>query len=104
MKRTLFIAAIALALSLVAAAQGEKAVGQWEPFEVAMTANAAFANAYVEAMPDDGKPYVQVTFTGTGGDARGLSYTVAGFWERETKMKKQDGRLPPRRAGRHALS
>src|ERR1035437_388684 len=87
MKRTLFIAAIALALSLVAAAQGNQAVGRWEPFEVAMTANAAFANAYVEAMPDDGKPYVQVTFTGTGGDARGLSYTVAGFWDGDKNWK-----------------
>ncbi|MGD0224147.1 MAG: hypothetical protein ABSF71_17600, partial [Terriglobia bacterium] len=68
-KGMLFLTAVAVSVSLVADAQGEKTVGQWEPFEVTMTANAAFADAYVEAMPDDGTPYVQVTFTGTGGDA-----------------------------------
>ena len=80
-KGMLFLTAVAVSVSLVADAQGEKTVGQWEPFEVTMTANAAFADAYVEAMPDDGTPYVQVTFTGTGGDALGLSYTVTGFWD-----------------------
>lgn len=87
MKGILFLTAIALSLSPVAAAQGKKVVGQWEPFEVAMTAKAAFANTYVEAMPDDGKPYVQVTFTGTGGEAQGLSYTVAGFWDGDKNWK-----------------
>jgi hypothetical protein len=46
-----------------------------------MTAQASFANAYVDALPDGGKPYVLVTFTGAGGEARGMRYAVAGFWD-----------------------
>ena len=46
-----------------------------------MTAEADFANPYVETLPDNGKPVVRVTFTGVSGEARGLSYTVAGFWD-----------------------
>jgi hypothetical protein len=67
--------------ALTADAQGEKAVRQWEPFEVGMTATAELSNAYVEALPDSGKPYVQVTFTGASGEAKGLRYAVAGFWD-----------------------
>ena len=55
--------------------------GQWEPFEVAMTGSAELANPYVDGLPDGGKPYVLVTFTGTSGDAKGMSYAVPGFWD-----------------------
>src|ERR1017187_664894 len=65
---------------LPAAAQTPK-TGQGEPFEVNMTGSAELANAYVDGLPDGGKPFVVVTFTGTGGDAQGLSYAVPGFWD-----------------------
>jgi hypothetical protein len=94
--KTLLLIAICLCCGLIASGQPEKQVGRWEPFEVAMTSQAAFANAYVEAMPDDGKPYVQVTFTGASGDARGLSYTVAGFWDGDKNWK---ARFAPPAAG-----
>src|ERR1035441_7583071 len=55
--------------------------GQWEPFEVTMNGGAEFANAYVDGLPDGGKPFVVVTFTGTSGAAKGLSYAVPGFWD-----------------------
>jgi hypothetical protein len=75
------------ALALPAAARAGNAVGQWEPFEIEMTAAAQFANAYVEALPDGGKPYVLVAFTGVSGEARGMRYTVAGFWDGESTWK-----------------
>jgi hypothetical protein len=53
----------------------------WEPFEVTMAAGAELKNAYVEGLPDGGKPYVAVTFTGSGGAAKGLRYAVPGFWD-----------------------
>jgi hypothetical protein len=83
MKRAAAALSLAFLLCAFAAAQvGVGAgVGQWEPFEVHMTAAADFANPYVEAMPDSGKPYVRVTFTGVGGEAKGMSVTVAGFWD-----------------------
>ena len=56
-------------------------IGQWEPFEVTMSGSAEFANAYVDGLTDDGKPFVVVTFAGTSGDAKGLRYTVPGFWD-----------------------
>ncbi len=63
-----------------AVAQSPK-TAQWEPFEVTMSGGAEFANAYVDGLPDGGKPFVVVTFAGTGGDAKGLSYAVPGFWD-----------------------
>jgi len=63
-----------------AAAQTPK-TGQWEPFEVTMSGSADFANAYVDGLPDGGRPFVVVTFTGTSGDAKGSSYAVPGFWD-----------------------
>jgi len=54
---------------------------QWEPFEVTLRASAELANAYVDGLPDGAKPFVVVTFTGTSGDAKGMSYAVPGFWD-----------------------
>jgi hypothetical protein len=82
-----------------AAAQGQKAVGQWEPFEVTMTAARDFANTYVEALPDDGKPYAQVTFNGLSGEAKGLAFTVAAFWDEGRNWK---ARFAPPAAGEWA--
>ena len=82
MKRVSVLISLAYVFcALAAVAQGQKAVRPWEPFEVGMTAATEFSNAYVEAMPDSGKPYVEVTFNGTSGEARGLRFVVAGFWD-----------------------
>ena len=56
-------------------------IGQWEPFEITMSGTVELTNPYVDGLPNDGKPYVVVNFTGTSGDAKGLSYAVAGFWD-----------------------
>jgi len=63
-----------------AAAQSPR-TGPWEPFEVAMSGSAELASAYVDGLPEGGQPFVVVTFAGTGGDAKGLSYAVPGFWD-----------------------
>jgi hypothetical protein len=80
-KRHLGLILLCASCAVPASAQTARTVGQWEPFEVDMIAQASFANAYVEALPDGGKPYVLVTFTGAGGAAGGMRYTVAGFWD-----------------------
>jgi len=72
---------LALLLSLVAARAAGQTVGQWEVFELSMTARSAYANAYVDGLPASGQPLVQVTFSGVGGEAQGLRYTIAGFWD-----------------------
>ncbi len=52
-----------------------------------MTASVQFANPYVEGLPDGGQPFVVVTFTGTGGNAKGLRYAVPGFWDGGQRWK-----------------
>ncbi len=59
----------------------EKSVGEWQVFEIEMRASRQLSNAYVEGLPDSGEPMVRVAFTGTAGAAKGLSRTVAGFWD-----------------------
>ncbi len=82
MKRVSILVSLAyIFCALIADAQGQKAVRQWEPFEIEMTAKTEFANAYVEGLPEGGKPYVLVTFTGASGEAKGKRYAVAGFWD-----------------------
>ena len=83
---------LALIWTVSAGAQEAKTTGQWEPFEIEMTAQAELTNAYVEGLPEGGKPYVQVTFAGTGGDARGMRYTVAGFWDGGHTWKARSAR------------
>ena len=83
-------------LCAASAAQGQKSIGQWEPFEVTMTGRADLSNPYVETLPDSGKPYVQVAFTGTSGAAKGLQYTVTGFWDGGKTFK---ARFAPPAAG-----
>jgi len=59
----------------------EEAVKEWEVFEIEMTARNVYSNSYVNGLPDDGRGLVRVTFTGTGGEAKGEGYTVCGFWD-----------------------
>lgn len=72
---------LAIAFGGVLSAASQQATGQWETFEFTMTAEREPANPYVEGLPDNGAPAVTVTFTGTGGAAKGLSYSIAGFWD-----------------------
>lgn len=69
---------------------------QWDVFEIALNARGTYSNAYVEGLPDNGTPLVRVTFTGTSGAARGLKYTVAGFWDGGQSWK---ARFAPPAAG-----
>jgi len=79
MKRSSFIVWFGIC-AFAASAQNGK-IGQWEPFEVNLSAGAEFANPYVDGLPDGGKPFAAVTFTGTSGDAKGMSYAVPAFWD-----------------------
>jgi hypothetical protein len=61
-----------------------------------MTAGTALSNPYIETLPDNGSPYVQVAFTGVSGAAKGLRYTVTGFWDGGKTFK---ARFAPPAAG-----
>lgn len=56
-------------------------VKKWEPFEVRFVAKNIYENPYVQGMPDKEEALVKVVFTGTNGDASGMSYTMEGFWD-----------------------
>ena len=76
-------------------------VRQWEPFELSMSGSAELASGYVDGLPDSGKPFVAVTFTGTSDDAKGLSVTVPGFWDGGKVWK---ARFAPPASGRWSYS
>jgi hypothetical protein len=81
MRRVALVLSFGAWICVIPAAAQTVKTGQWEPFEVTMYGSAEFANAYVDGLPDVGKPFVVVTFTGTSGAAKGLSYAVPGFWD-----------------------
>ena len=58
MKRVVLILSLGVRIWGFAAAAQTPKTGQWEPFEVSMNGSAEFANAYVDGLPDDGKPFV----------------------------------------------
>lgn len=70
-----------LMLILVASAAAQSATGQWEVFELPMTAAEQTANPYVDGLPDTGSAMATATFTGVSGEAKGLRYAVAAFWD-----------------------
>jgi GWxTD domain-containing protein len=86
-------AAFVVLLSLFATGASGQTVGQWEVFEISLTARGAYSNAYVEGLPASGEPLVRVTFSGVSGEARGLRYVVAGFWDGGPAWKVRFG--PP---------
>jgi hypothetical protein len=56
---------LALLLFLTTCCAVAQTVRQWEPFELTITGSAELPNAFVDGLPDGGKPFVEVTFTGT---------------------------------------
>jgi len=74
-------AGLVLAAALLASPAGGQTARPWETYEIELTAQTELSNAYVEGLPDKGPPRVRATFTGVGGDAKGLRYTIAGFWD-----------------------
>ncbi|UCF43997.1 MAG: DUF4038 domain-containing protein [Planctomycetota bacterium] len=84
--------AVALSLALAAyglgnVVSGESEVGQWQVFEVEMTAQNQYENPYVDGLPDGGESLVKVTFTGISGEAQGMRYAVKGFWDGENTWR-----------------
>ncbi|MCC7174944.1 MAG: DUF4038 domain-containing protein [Bryobacterales bacterium] len=53
----------------------------WEVVELSFEAARDYSNPYVEGLPDRGAPLVRAVFTGESGAARGMRYTLAGFWD-----------------------
>jgi hypothetical protein len=79
--RRILTLAFVILTSWAAAAAAEQTIGQWEVFELSLTARGAYANAYLEGLPANGRPLVEVTFSGVDGAAQGMRYTLAGFWD-----------------------
>ena len=101
MRRVALLSAFGFWICICPAAAQSAPTRQWEPFELTMAAGTKFANPYVEGLPDGGKPFVVVTFTGIGGDAKGLSYAVPGFWDGGETWK---ARFAPPAAGEWSYS
>lgn len=70
-----------LSLCILAAFAQPQTGKQWEPFELTMNATTDLGNPYTDGLPDGGKPFAIVTFTGAGGNARGQRYAVPAFWD-----------------------
>ena len=61
-------------------ADGQVSVKQWEVYELTLTAEGKYRNPYAEIpVTDDG--LVEATFTGIKGAAKGMTFTVYGFWD-----------------------
>jgi hypothetical protein len=80
-KHVIIVSLLLIAFGLAGIALCEDTVGQWEVFEIEMAARDVYGNAYVDGLPDDGDGLVEVTFTGTSGEAGGMSYKITGFWD-----------------------
>jgi hypothetical protein len=82
MDAALVTLALAVCLCAIREAPAASAEGRpWEPFEVEMKAKADLADPYVQGLPEGGRPYVTVTFTGKSGEAKGQRYAIPGFWD-----------------------
>jgi hypothetical protein len=53
---------------------------KWKPVELSFTAQTQVSNPYIRIRPDKQDDLLRVTFTGTGGQAKGRSMTIIGFW------------------------
>lgn len=61
-------------------ADGQVSVKQWEVYELTLTAKGKYPNPYAEIpVTDDG--LVRAAFTGIKGAAKGMTFTVYGFWD-----------------------
>ena len=79
---TAILAIIACILILPhSASAADATVAVWDVVEIDMKDAATLTNPYVDGLPDDGAPYVRVTFTGVEGAAKGANYAVVGFWD-----------------------
>lgn len=54
---------------------------KWKPVELSFTAENQDSNSFVRIRPDKRDDLLTATFTGTGGEAKGKSMTLIGFWD-----------------------
>jgi predicted alpha/beta superfamily hydrolase len=86
--RTFAVASVLLAMSAhFVAAQDSRKIGQWQVFEVEMTAAQNQANPYAAYLQEGRPGHVTVRFAGVSGDAVGRELTVTGFWDGGTTWK-----------------
>ena len=75
------LSAVAVAWLVLAHAAQAQPAHPWQPVEITLEASGEYSSPYVEGLPDRAAPLVQATFRGASGAARGLRYTLAGFWD-----------------------
>jgi len=86
--RTVAVASVILAMSAhFVNAQDSRMIGQWQVFEVEMTAAQNQANPYPAYLREGRPGHVAVCFAGVSGDATGRELTVTGFWDGGTTWK-----------------
>jgi hypothetical protein len=60
---------------------GEAEVGQWEVFELELTAEKEMENPYLEGLGEGEQGYVRAEFVCKSGSAEGKRLTITGFWD-----------------------
>lgn len=76
-------------------------IKKWEIYEIEMTTENSYNNPYVDGLPDNGDKLVNVTFSGTSGEAKGMNIKVTGFWDGGQKWKV---RFAPPASGKWSYS
>ena len=87
MNRLTIVAAIVMASLAIAPGVQAQNARPWDVYEVKLEAKGEYSNPYVDGLPDSGTPLVQAVFIGAGGAARGMRYTLAGFWDGDKTWK-----------------
>jgi hypothetical protein len=99
--KTLRIPLIILAACAIGPVVCAQTTHPWDVVEITLEARGEYANSYVDGLPDRSLALAQATFTGTSGAARGMRYTLAGFWDGGKTWK---ARFAPPAAGEWAWS
>jgi hypothetical protein len=76
-KRLLFFSALIILSSFGVQAQ----IRKWEVFELKLKAKHHYLNPYSAITAETKEGFVQVVFSGTGGEANGKKMVVFGFWD-----------------------
>lgn len=77
---------IVLLITITPAASAQGFIKIWEVYEVKLTAKNKTQNPYTQ-IPIAKEGWVQVTFTGVDGPAKGKKLTLFGFWDGEQNWK-----------------
>jgi hypothetical protein len=80
MKRLLRIAGLLIFLVSIMFNAKSQQVHKWEVYPIVFTANEQYSNPYANIPIQKSGDLLKVNFTGIGGNAKGKSIEIVGFW------------------------